>query len=273
MGMLLQVAPGESLWGARRRRAATVATAATAAPQQWQQQLDPGPWMPRDGDFGRRPESPTRCSMARCAASVATAWLWNAGPSASAWWIGLCRATPAPPRNSGGSRTLTRRAAVVATLTRAAVQERVETRHPSACCIRPRLRHGPAPARAGSRLSGVVTANRESRSAASCAAIVAASVRVCPIGPGGMHVAPCGVGVSRRLCFNNVHACRNQAPATSPTAKQAASFRTPSRMPTACLTSSQMAPRTPPSTPPRGSSARSAVQASGSLPLWIRCEG
>ena len=207
MGMLLQVAPGESLWGARRRRAATVATAATAAPQQWQQQLDPGPWMPRDGDFGRRPESPTRCSMARCAASVATAWLWNAGPSASAWWIGLCRATPAPPRNSGGSRTLTRRAAVVATLTRAAVQERVETRHPSACCIRPRLRHGPAPARAGSRLSGVVTANRESRSAASCAAIVAASVRVCPIGPGGMHVAPCGVGVSRRLCFNNVHAC------------------------------------------------------------------
>eukprot|EP00964_Phaeocystis_antarctica_P024451 scaffold13686_cov73-Phaeocystis_antarctica.AAC.1 len=120
MGMLLQVAPGELLWGARRRRAATVATAATAAPQQWQQQLDPGPWMPRDGDFGRRPESPTRCSVARCAASVATAWLWNAGPSASAWWIGLCRATPAPPRNSGGSRTLTRRAAVVATLTRAA---------------------------------------------------------------------------------------------------------------------------------------------------------
>ena len=172
-----------------------------------QQQLDPGPWMPRDGDFGRRPESPTRCSMARFAASVATAWLWNAGPSASAWWIGLCRATPAPPRNSGGSRTLTRRAAVVATLTRAAVQERVETRHPSACCIRPRLRHGPAPAKAGSRLSGVVIANRESRSAASCAAIVAASVRVCPIGPGGMHVAPCGVGVSRRLCFNNVHAC------------------------------------------------------------------
>ena len=31
---------------------------------------------------------------------------------------------------------------------------------------------------------------------------------------------------------------RNQAPATSPTAKQAASFRTPSRMPTAGLTSS-----------------------------------
>ena len=44
----------------------------------------------------------------------------------------LCRATPVLPRNSGGGRAAAHsvtRAATVVALTRAAVQERVETRH------------------------------------------------------------------------------------------------------------------------------------------------
>ena len=75
---------------------------------------------------------------------------------------------------------LLRRCGAARAASRAHQQERVETRRPSACCLRPRLKHRPAPAKAGSLLSGVVAANREDRRAATRAAAVASSVCACP---------------------------------------------------------------------------------------------
>ena len=164
--------------------------------------------MLRDGNFGGRPESPT------CQTSPAKPPLWH--------WCG--EVAPAHRRAYGGlgcaerSLLLSHRSGTAAPLQsdkcvppqwrRAQgrrLQERVETRRPSACCLWPRLRHGPAPVKAGSLPSSVVTANRESRSTTSHATAVApSSVCVCLryiFRPGGMHVAPCGGGVGRRLFF------------------------------------------------------------------------
>ena len=89
---------------------------------------------------------------------------------------------------------------------------------------RPRLRHRPAPARAGSLHSSVVAANREDRRAATWAAAVALSVRACPaIGPGWVHVAPRGGGVSRRfVCFLTKRTCLPRAP--RPTGRQLTTY-------------------------------------------------
>ena len=68
-------------------------------------------------------------------------------------------------RCGNGGALASTRATAVATRARAHLRERVETRHPPACCLWPRSRHRPAAAKAVSLLSGVVPANRECRSA------------------------------------------------------------------------------------------------------------
>ena len=140
----------------------------------------PDPQMLRDGNFGRRPESPV-LQTPRAEPPLWHSVAVSRQPTGGRTGIGLCRATPAaaPPLWSCSALDAAR-AAAVATRARAHQQERVETRRPSACCLRPRLKHRPAPAKAGSLLSGVVAANREGRRAAARAAAVASSVSCLP---------------------------------------------------------------------------------------------
>ena len=85
--------------------------------------------------------------------------------------------------------------------------ERVETRHPPACCLWPRSRHRPAAAKAVSLLSGVVPANRECRSATRLCYRCGDECVCLPNWVRRMRVAPCGEvchvcygeGVGRRL--------------------------------------------------------------------------
>ena len=157
--------------------------------------LDPDPRTLRGGDFGRRPESPTRHPAARCAAP----WQRRGGriPVHRQARGGLgcaerhprcCAATWQQPRSRANA------CCDVATRARAHLRERVETRHPPACCLWPRSRHRPASAKAVSLRSSVMPANRECRSAATCAAtwqrvcvpaFLVRRVRVASCGGGG----------------------------------------------------------------------------------------
>ena len=142
----------------------------------WQRLLDPSPRMLQGGDFGRRPESPA------CQAPP----VWRRAPThrRARGGLGCAERRPLLCYRCGNGRALaSARATAVATRARAHLRERVETRHPPACCLWPRSRHRPAAAKAVSLRSGVMPANREYRSAASCAAIVATSVCACPCGP------------------------------------------------------------------------------------------
>lgn len=168
-------AGGSHTTGEQRRRSGA------AVPPQWHgSSYTRPPEMLRDGNFGRRPDSPV-LQTPRAEPPLWHGIAASRQPTGGRTGIGLCRATPAaaPPLWSGSALDAAR-AAAVATRARAHQQERVETRRPSACCLRPRLKHRPAPAKAGSLLSGVVAANREDRRAATRAAAVASSVCACP---------------------------------------------------------------------------------------------
>lgn len=175
VGMPLQVALGD-----HTRPGSSAAAVAQPCRRSGTAAHTPDPQMLRDGNFGRRPESPV-LQTPRAEPPLWHSVAASRQPTGGRTGIGLCRATPAaaPPLWSGSALDAAR-AAAVATRARAHQQERVETRRPSACCLRPRLKHRPAPAKAGSLLSGVVAANREGRRAAARAAAVASSVSCLP---------------------------------------------------------------------------------------------
>ena len=151
---------GGSHFGEQRRRSGA------AVPPQWHgSSFTRPPDAVRDGNIGRRPESP----VLRALHAAPPLWRDTAAlrqPTGGRKGIGLCRATPAAalPLWSSSAFDIVR-AAAVAMHANAHQRERVETRRPSACCLWPRLRHRPAPSKEGSLHSGVVAANRESRSA------------------------------------------------------------------------------------------------------------
>ena len=156
--MLLQVAPRDLPWG--------------AAPPQWRSRVtavalqlnqDPALGCCETGisaDALRAPHA------RRFALNHTAVWLarrshaappsgrvvdWVTPSDACCWAIAVAQQRPCISTcHCSGARVQGRR-----------LQERVETRRPSACCPWPRLRHGPAPVKAGSLPSGVVAANRE----------------------------------------------------------------------------------------------------------------
>jgi len=129
VGMPLQVALGGHTSGSSAAAVAQLCRRSGTAAH------PPDPQMLRDGNFGRRPESPVLQTPR------AEPPLWHGiaaprQPTGGRIGIGLCRATPAaaPPLWSSSAPD-TARAAAVATRARAHQQERVETRRPSACCL------------------------------------------------------------------------------------------------------------------------------------------
>jgi len=125
------------------------------------QAVTPSPWMLRGGDFGGRPESPTRRMLPAELPQWHGSWRRRAGSPADEWRIGLRRATPAAePPLWHGSLSIQRVLPLWRCVRERELRERVETRHPPACCLRPRSRHRPAAAKAVFLHSELVLANR-----------------------------------------------------------------------------------------------------------------